>query len=93
MLEENSEKIRNRSWRRSQSKRVEASARKKLRYRYICWETSPDEVSQNIKRLKNNLANCSCPSCGNPRKWWKEITMQEKKAKGIFHTQLEKEEL
>jgi len=28
----------------------------------------------------NHLQGCSCHMCGNPRKHWKEKTLQEKKA-------------
>ena len=27
----------------------------------------------------NNLAKCSCSMCGNPRKYWGEITAQERR--------------
>lgn len=31
-------------------------------------------------RRRDYLSVCSCPACGNPRKWFKEKTMQEKRA-------------
>lgn len=33
-----------------------------------------------IGYLAHSPQNCSCYMCGNPRKHWKEKTMQEKKA-------------
>lgn len=33
----------------------------------------------NWAKLYNHLAYCSGPCCGNPRKWFKERTMQERK--------------
>ena len=36
-----------------------------------------DEAS--IGYLAHSPHNCSCHMCGNPRKWWKEKTIQEKK--------------
>lgn len=34
----------------------------------------------NIGFLAHTPQNCSCHMCGNPRKHWKDKTMQEKKA-------------
>jgi hypothetical protein len=34
---------------------------------------------KNPEKLANHLAVCSCPMCGNPRKWFHEKTWQEKK--------------
>ena len=31
------------------------------------------------RRLRNTTKTCSCPMCGNPRKFFKEKTIQEKK--------------
>jgi hypothetical protein len=36
-----------------------------------------DEAS--IGYLAHSPHNCSCYMCGNPRKWWKQKTIQEKK--------------
>lgn len=30
-------------------------------------------------KLVDNLANCSCTMCGNPRKWFGELTIQERR--------------
>ena len=30
-------------------------------------------------RLANNLTPCSCPMCGNPRRYWLELTLQERR--------------
>lgn len=32
---------------------------------------------------------CSCPMCGNPRKWWNEVTRQEMKSNIDFRNQLD----
>lgn len=32
--------------------------------------------------------SCSCHMCGNPRKYWKEKTLQEKKYEEKFHNDL-----
>ena len=31
------------------------------------------------QKLADNLAVCSCWMCGNPRRWWYELTMQERR--------------
>lgn len=28
----------------------------------------------------DHLAVCSCRMCGNPRRWWGDVTMQERRA-------------
>jgi hypothetical protein len=35
---------------------------------------------KNPERLANHLASCSCHMCGNPRRHFAELTMQERKA-------------
>lgn len=37
---------------------------------------------------EDNLTVCSCYMCGNPRKYWKEETLQEKKNKYSFKKEL-----
>lgn len=34
----------------------------------------------NYDKLYNHLAHCSGPCCGNPRRWFGEKTMQERRA-------------
>ena len=41
--------------------------------------TDPD-LDEASGRLANDLKCCSCYMCGNPRKWWNELTFQEIKA-------------
>lgn len=42
------------------------------------WQVNITEES--CSKLANNIKICSCYMCGNPRKWWDEITIQEKRA-------------
>jgi hypothetical protein len=42
-----------------------------------------------IRTLVNNRQRCSCSMCGNPRKYYNEKTMQEKKADIDFREQLD----
>ena len=37
----------------------------------------------------NNLKDCSCRMCGNPRKYFKEKTIQEKKFEEKYKFQIE----
>ena len=46
-------------------------------YKYASW--SEEEKLQHQKRMAENRKPCSCYMCGNPRKHWKDKTMQEKR--------------
>jgi hypothetical protein len=84
---------RDRAWRRFQNKKVEKKAflNFKDHQNFIeSLETASDRndtLLERAKYQKNNMTMCSCTACGNPRKWWSEITMQEKKANGIANSQ------
>jgi hypothetical protein len=41
-----------------------------------------DETSVGI--IAHSPATCSCYACGNPRKWWDQKTMQEKKMDDFY---------
>lgn len=32
------------------------------------------------EKMANHLADCSCYMCGNPRRYWGEVTIQERRA-------------
>jgi hypothetical protein len=36
----------------------------------------------------NHLASCSCPMCGNPRKWFRSLTQAELKSLAHFKSAL-----
>lgn len=40
------------------------------------------------KMASTHGASCSCPMCGNPRRYFKEITKQEKKSNENFREQI-----
>lgn len=46
-------------------------------YKYGFW--TEEEKLQHQKRMAETRKPCSCYMCGNPRKHWKDKTMQEKK--------------
>ena len=61
-----------RAIRRAHQKRIFRKRLKQFSYltkfsNYIEW----------IKHIMNNPKNCSCPSCGNPRRHFKQKTRQE----------------
>lgn len=68
--------MQNRAYRRSQLERMKQKALRLARSR--AWDCSSllDFERSQIKRA-NHLASCSCPMCGNPRKWFGERTRQE----------------
>lgn len=48
-------------------------ARMKAKAKRLYW------WSNTAITLANHLTSCSCAYCGNPRRWFDEKTMQEKK--------------
>lgn len=42
----------------------------------------PDWLEFISRSLRNTTKRCSCETCGNPRKHFNELTMQEKKELG-----------
>jgi hypothetical protein len=51
---------------------------KKKRRKY--WSWGENKSDRAIGMLVHTPKTCSCHMCGNPRKYWKEKTIQEKKA-------------
>lgn len=43
-----------------------------------------DGVDRKIKCVAENRKKCSCLMCGNPRKYWKEKTIQEKRFEAVM---------
>lgn len=43
------------------------------------WNGSEDERELHLKKMAETRQPCSCHMCGNPRKHWKEETIQEQK--------------
>ena len=66
-------------------KRIHHELRKKQKVKKLInnvWKIG-DISHINLKQFENRLVKnttlCSCPACGNPRKHFKERTIQEKK--------------
>jgi hypothetical protein len=63
------------------------------------WFYTEDDIEAKIKELEENggLAHivethgvpCSCYMCGNPRRYFKETSLQEKKFEDEFESQME----
>lgn len=84
---------RNRAWRRLQDFRIEKKAFIKLKNHSFACDFAENKTKENQRLLenakyrKNNMCNCSCFMCGNPRFHWKQVTIQELKALDNFRSQ------
>ena len=52
------------------------------------YQNSQRRVNQIRGTYKKTKVPCSCECCGNPRKWFNEVTVKEKKSKDSFTDQL-----
>jgi len=50
-------------------------------YSYLTKIQHPDWVEKSAQRRRNCTKTCSCAGCGNPRKYFNEETIQEKRWK------------
>jgi len=68
----------NRAERRAKAERAKARARRQLA---LMWRFSflppPSERVVGLHAATPKI--CSCHGCGNPRKWFRELTLQEQK--------------
>ena len=67
--------MRNRAFRRDAEKRKKQWVKKTFDKYYY---SDMDEAQVGIRA--HSPKKCSCYMCGNPRKYWKDKTMQEKRA-------------
>jgi len=72
------EKNKKRAERRAHKQRMlhKAEEKAKLFFRTDDFEEWKEKWA---RKHADNLAKCSCHMCGNPRKYWNEETLQEKK--------------
>lgn len=68
--------MRNKDWRIHHSKRIKNKIKS--------WHTSKYYDEINIKKRYHTKCVCSCFMCGNPRKYFGEETIQEKRSKNKF---------
>ncbi len=66
--------MRNRAYRRWQAQKK----KNKVRNYFVC-EYGKDDPS-TVGFMARTPAPCSCMMCGNPRKYWRELTIQERRA-------------
>ena len=76
------EKDRSRAQRRYQHAIVKRNRRNYMRIREIV-------TPRNLGITVHTPKLCSCVMCGNPRKWLKEFTLDEKKHLHLFHEGLQ----
>ena len=85
----------NRAERRRRSKNVLKRRRKfwdkamNLGENFTAADRSKDIPIEKFTWLKHTSNPCSCMGCGNPRKHFKDKTVQEKKAEQRFQFELE----
>jgi hypothetical protein len=69
-------KNRKRAWRRHYYQ-----LQKKRAKRVHAWWIVQSDIDESIwGRWANTMKPCSCVMCGNPRKYYNELTMQERRA-------------
>ena len=49
-------------------------------YGYECASTAEEKIGKFIGKIATTPKRCSCHMCGNPRKHWGTVSMQEKRA-------------
>jgi hypothetical protein len=65
-------------FRRHQGRRARRRALRHLRW---LWSSDPMRITPKaVARLATDRAPCSCSMCGNPRRFWGEITRRERAA-------------
>ena len=64
-----------RAVRRHQMRKKVAKARRLFGF----WHDDDVYAAETARRLADNISACSCPACGNPRKWLGEASIQERK--------------
>jgi hypothetical protein len=47
--------------------------------RLALWADDPELLRARVLRWYNNRKKCSCYLCGNPRKYWGCVTIQEQR--------------
>ena len=70
--------MRNPNFRRQQVERTKARAQRQLRL--IWWKEPEGITAKAVAKRAAHRTTCSCPRCGNPRRFLGEITRQEMQA-------------
>ena len=72
--------MRTKAWRRQQE------FKKKKNVAYHNWFSWFEQTPRIIGKKAHTPAMCSCHMCGNPRKYWKEKTIQERRNEIVLET-------
>lgn len=72
-------KTRSRAWRRHNRDRMICRAIGVISREQPCWTL--DEIRRSALLRADNLRDCTCSACGNPRKYWKCRTLAERRAR------------
>lgn len=65
--------------------RIKNKVKKYISVRYRLYQSSSEDINRRVLGIRSNTrANCSCHMCGNSRKYFGEITIQEKRQLDIF---------
>ncbi|UNC16239.1 hypothetical protein FE249_18630 (plasmid) [Acidiphilium multivorum] len=70
---------RGRAWRRHNRDRMICRAIGIVSREQPCG--TPDEIRRSALLRADNLRDCTCSACGNPRRYWKSLTMAERRAR------------
>ena len=65
--------MRTRAYRRHHDARMVQRAKRKFKQ----WGEYDDWIEWLAPRFADNMAKCSCESCGNPRRHFNQLTLQE----------------
>ena len=79
-------RTRKRAWRRHHIVRLKAKCIRENYWGYGNWRNEGFTKSA-LGVCVNTPTVCTCYMCGNPRKYWNEVTLQEKKAGDIANSQ------
>lgn len=69
-----------RATRRAQKSRNKARVRRLLVTTWHSAASDPEWVARTTARMANHGKLCSCYMCGNPRRHFGDVTMQERRA-------------
>jgi len=76
---------RGRAFRRHQARLAKRRAYNHMRFWWGIEDPQPAAVGVTAS---THCCRCSCYMCGNPRKWWLDLTWQEKRSLVMFREEL-----
>ena len=76
--------MRNRQYRRAQASRKLAQVQDWASYYRYGWSSSREDWEVHTRKRAVNPQSCSSYCCGNPRKWFGEFSLQERRVEDHF---------